>query len=204
MTARRRRNECLGPSWLSTLRPPPPFCPPRQTGNDDDGTKEQRRRWRNRRLSYLSDRPTDRDQEKEQRRARTNCAIRQGGNGNVEECRGCVTLSLLAEISAGKDHQRRSWERCLSRIYFPFWSKNLGVVVLAAAASDVVVISGDPHPSICKRGERPRPPSPLPLWGAEIGQWLGKHVPLPLSSSTLSLYLTPLYLTFTPFPRSQK
>ena len=103
------------------------------------------------------------------------------------------------------------WERCLSRIYFPFWSKNLGVVAVAAA-SDVVVISGDPHPSICKRGEREREERGcrstttttfLPLWGAEIGQWLGKHVPsllfhsLSLSDPTLSHF-------YSPFPRSQK
>ena len=43
----------------------------------------------------------------------------------------------------------------------------------------------------------------LPFWGAEIGQWLGKHVPLSLSYS-LSLYLPPTLSHFYPIPTKPK
>ena len=79
--------------------------------------------------------------------------------------------------------------------HFPFWPKNIG----AASRDRMFLLSLVTHIPPSREGEGLQVDH-LPFWGAEIGQWLGKHVLLTLSLSPLS----PLYLTSTPFPRSQK
>ena len=150
----------------------------------------------------------------ETKKKESNDAICQGGNGTVKESYATSYKQFKHKTFAGetfstlslciyRDHGNAV---CLSRT-FPFGQKSRG--------SDVVVISGDPHPSIDRRegGCRSRTMTDqdhLPFWGAEIGQWLGKHVPLSLSllllspSLPLSLYLPPTLSHFYPIPTKPK